>query len=208
MDVTFEGYVKLLHKQAHKCHTRMVALGMNYDYEDVFNEAVAVYCNCKQKFKPEMGNKFTTYLVYAVYNRINGLIDKEFKRGVPVVASIDAIDDNGNTLAEILPSSASVTTDIREQELEDHLNGKLSHLAMVVVSLITDPPDELVQEFDANRIKSQLAAEQGMDIRAPRCIGFNFVVNHFLARVLNLNAAECRAIRHEIKGEVNAFIRR
>lgn len=102
-DGSYESVEYMLKRMAHKCHKRVTAMGlMEISYEDVLQEMNVTYLMAKERWQPERGIYFSTYLTTACYRNFGAWIRKrELERrnlGMVNFSSMQKFTDEGDEL--------------------------------------------------------------------------------------------------------------
>ena len=172
----YEQNVNLVHKISHKCYARAAALGSCMEYDDVFQEASAVFVQTCEKFDEERGTKFSTYFFKSAFNELNSIFrDFETERCELGTVSLQEFEENsGDTLdikaEDITPEEAMVAA-----EGAEFIRDGLSPLSLLVCEWLINPPPFLVEEFEKVRIHLELARSRGFDKRGAKHLSVPFI---------------------------------
>lgn len=92
-DGSYESVALLLKNLAFKCFRRVTAMGLGMTLDDVMQEMNLSYVRCRDKWKPEGGAMFTTYLTYACMNNFNAAVRRpiEERREMGMVNMSDMV---------------------------------------------------------------------------------------------------------------------
>lgn len=143
-------YERLLASLSHKAYRRAAAKGFYVEFDDLMQEAQKTLCYIieEDKFDPEQGVKFSTYLWQSVRNnlaRIEGkAIDVQIR-----TSSMDAeIGDDIGTMHDILPAdNESIEDKLLRLEAENSMFARLSDAAKNVVMVLDSPSEEVRKEM-------------------------------------------------------------
>jgi len=199
---------RLIYKIAHKVFTRVVAaqLAHRISVEDLIQEGAVAWVRACEKFDPQYGVKFSTYLHRAVLTNLNRYVDNNgnIKHGVQASMSsinqpVGSEEGSTKTLEEVLDVGAMYEPETlieMAEELEVKLE-VLSPKAKMIYRLILAPPDWLREEFAA--AKEQARLRRKMNIRPAGNSPPDIIVMSVIARVLwGIGDEEFKGIRTEI----------
>lgn len=102
-DASYQSVERMLQKLAFNCHKRVTAMGlMEISYEDVMQEMNLTYLMAKERWQPERGIYFSTYLTTACYRNFGAWIRKrELERrnlGMVNFSSMQKFTDDGDAV--------------------------------------------------------------------------------------------------------------
>lgn len=199
---------KMVYKISHKVYSRVLAAKLSHriSVEDLIQEGAVTWMHSCEKFDPEYGTKFSTYLHRAILTNLNRYVDRNgnIKHGVQAnMTSINQPVSNEDgatkTLEEILDVGAMYEPETileMEEDIEDRL-GVLSPKAKIIYRLILSPPDWLREEFAAS--KEQARLRRVMNIRPAGNSPPDIIVMSVIARLLwDIGEEEFKGIRTEI----------
>lgn len=199
---------KMVCKLAHKVYARVMAaqLWQRISVEDLIQEGAVTWMQSCEKFDPQYGVKFSTYLHRAVLTNLNRYVDNNgnIKHGVTArMSSINQPMSNEEgstkTLEEVLDMGVVYEPDtlIEIGEDVDSRLEILSPKAKIIYMLILSPPDWLREEFAA--AKEQARLRRVMNIRPAGNSPPDIIVMSVIAKVLwDIGDEEFKGIRREI----------
>lgn len=99
-DGSYESVYLQLYKLAMKCYGRVEQLGLLMTFDDVMQEMNLSYVRAREKWNPDGGALFVTYMTYACYNNFNDRIRRmETERrnlGMINMSSISRVNAEGD----------------------------------------------------------------------------------------------------------------
>jgi len=209
----WESIDRLVKKIANNVMRRVVDAGLSnrIDLDDLIQEGAVVYVNSMEKFNPELGFAFTTYMYRSLYTGLNRYVERNGyakKSGVYMHLSIDApIHQDGEadvpSMHESMPDE-SMPSAVNLLEVSDILDVKVKRLspaAKQVLDWFINPPEWLVEELVASRALRSKKQEQGMNIFAEE-YGLILVMERAMSNVWGIS----KASRAEIIREVRAVV--
>lgn len=113
-DGSFESVELLLRKLALKCHKRLASMGLlDIQLEDVFQEMSMTYLMAKERWSPDRGVYFSTYLTTACYRNFETWIRKRMTErrhlGMVNFSSMSKVNDDGHVInMEELASAGNI----------------------------------------------------------------------------------------------------
>jgi len=192
-----KDYERLLATLSHKALRRATANGLTVDFDDLFQEAKATFVVALEKFDAELGIKFSTYLWTAVKNN---LMRQEQKtrtsqwNTVSLDREISEDGDKSNTLHDLVAADQESVDDRMERhERLSETFGGLSRNAQRVISILNQPPLELIKEM------------RRMDSFQSHCKTHGFTAAtrqlnvHVICVALGLSKTETRKVKREFK---------
>ncbi len=199
---------KMVYKLAHKVFARVLAAQLSHriSVEDLIQEGAVAWVQACEKFDPEFGCKFSTYLHRAVLTNLNRYVDNNgnIRHGVKVsMSSINQPVSNEEgatkTLEEVLNVGMVYEPDTLleiGEDVELRLD-ILSSKAKIIYALILSPPDWLREEFAAAKEQARLRRE--MNIRPAGNSPPDIIVMSVIAKKLwDIGDEEFKGIRTEI----------
>ncbi|MCK5643212.1 MAG: hypothetical protein KAJ19_20555 [Gammaproteobacteria bacterium] len=193
---------------AHKVHGRVMAarLGHRVSVEDLIQEGAMTWMQSCEKFDPQYGVKFTTYLHRAVLTNLNRYVHNNGNIKHGVTAKMDSIsqpisseEGSTKTLEEVLDVGIVYGPDVllEMQEDVDARMESLSPKARIIYRLMLAPPDWLREEFDA--AKEQARLRRKMNIRPAGNAPPDIIVIAEIAKVVwDIEDYEFRSIKTEL----------
>ena len=165
------------------------------DFADLYQEACVTFCKAKDKYEPNKGVKFSTYLARAVELNFWALYKKEARRVDTWAKSMEeTIGEDDGTLHDVLPNDDEPIDDaVAGKEIKERQLNKLSPLTKTVIDLLEEPPEWLVAELSKVNYHVQVAKQNGI----PNIE--NKISLAFLFKVLGITSAERAEIYREIK---------
>jgi len=193
---------------AHKVFGRVMAARLEHriSIEDLIQEGAMTWMQSCEKFDPQYGVKFTTYLHRAVLTNLNRYVHNNGNIKHGVSARMDSINqpvsnEEGitKTLEEVLDIGAMYEPDVllEMQEDVDARMESLSPKARIIYRLMLAPPDWLREEFDAAKEQAKLRRE--MNIRPAGNAPPDIIVIAEIARVIwGIGEYEFKSIKTEL----------
>lgn len=187
-------YERLLASLSHKTFRRAAAKGFHIEFDDLFQEAKETFIIASEKFNPELGIKFSTYLWASVRNNLQRIERKIISVQIQT-SSIDAeIGDDVGTMHDIIPSSQESAQERLERiETEFVMFGKLSPETKRVILILDEPPLELAKELirmeafrEHCKANKMAAAARVLDI-------------HTLCSIVGYDIKTTRSVKRELK---------
>ncbi len=199
---------KMVYKIAHKVNSRVMAAQLTHrlSVDDLIQVGALTWMVACEKFDPNKGVMFSTYLHQALFTNMNREVNKNgnIKHGVNAyMSSIDQTigndDESDRTMLDTLVGFTTYEPDIL-LEMEDDIKARLDTLspkARIIYKLILSPPDWLVEEYVAAKEQARLRRE--MKIRPGGNAPADIVVISAIANKLwDIDDAEFRLIKTEI----------
>lgn len=150
---------------AYKVMRRLHAAGgQSLGIEDIEQELWIAWLKASETFNPEYGVPFGAYLHRAMINHINTFADREVTRrhGEVIAMSLDKTigDGDGASVSEIIPDEKESQDKLLEKKsaLEAVLR-RLSDQARAFVTMMVNPPHDLVAELSKMEARNEYAAK-------------------------------------------------
>ena len=211
MDPTsYEHNRGLIYQTAGKAYRRIVAAGLDMDFEDVVQELNVAWLRACECYDKDTGNNFSTYLVRVMYNHINKVIEKEERHtnDIGISKSMSFTTEEGEfNLEDILPADTQSPEEnlSAADSIEDFLSS-LSDDAKLVVDLLTNRSPELEHELACVQAKAELAREKFGELRrAPTQVELHFVLN-YLKTLRGEGVRYVRELRSEITDHASMLL--
>ena len=193
-DLKLADYERLLASLSHKAFRRAAAKGFYVEFDDMFQEAKQTFLVAADKFDPDLGIKFSTYLWAAVRNNLQRIESKIIAVQIKT-SSMDAeIGEDVGTMHDIVPSdNESMDDRLLRLEFENKTFGALSEEAKRVIIVLDSPPTELAKElrrmeaFREHCKKNKMAA-------AARVLDV-----HTICSILRYDQKTVRKVKRELK---------
>lgn len=143
-----KDYERLLASLSHKALRRATAKGFYLEFDDLFQEAKQTFVVASEKFDPQLGVKFSTYLWSAVRNNLQR-IESNVIKVQSKTKSMDAeIGDDVGTLHDLLASNEmSIADTLVSLETRSANFSKLSSEAQRVVAVLDSPTEQVIKEL-------------------------------------------------------------
>lgn len=143
----------LVHKMAKKVWGRVAAFDTSLEYEDLFQEAQAVYVKAETGFDPQRAVKFSTYASQAILHRLNYLADTAIQEARFEVSSLQK-DKDGNDVEifELMEQTLAPSTfedDVIKSDYLGKIFEKLSPVAKVLFRETYFPSELMINQFRA-----------------------------------------------------------
>ncbi len=193
--------MRLIHATAWKVMRRLHAAGAaSVQYDDVKSELMVAWCLARDHFDPAQGVPFTPYLMRGMYNHINRWIEREINNGRHLSLDFEADGDEGVGHMVVSDDSAPIDEALAEKQTLDRFMAKLTPRARQFMTLLAEPPAELVEIKIAIAARVRYAKDRGY----PRAFS-NRVSCLLVFDFMGASASERMSIMRQIKGWTNRF---
>jgi len=189
--------LKLVHYAARRAHARILSSGIHAEYDDVFQDTAIVWLACEDKFDASRGYQFTTYFVSAANLSVFRGYQKKNCRFNADLYHIDSIEE-GDKKFEPADMSDSIEDEMQIKEWLSECSNKLSPLSGLILSILTNPPIEILDSLQAIKDKAKYARSKGVERRAYKELN---VVS--LCQILNLSRWHRKKIKQELESVFN-----
>jgi RNA polymerase sigma factor (sigma-70 family) len=157
---SYENNQALMVKLANDYCKSLARSGLLVDFDDMMQEMRSAWLVAVSGFKPELGNRFSTYFVRVAFTHMRKLMESERRntRDLGLVSIDSTIGDSELSLSDILATDEldPETALIMEQQAEGILRS-LSDRAREVVNWLLNPPEALLQELRAMKHKASMS---------------------------------------------------
>jgi DNA-directed RNA polymerase specialized sigma24 family protein len=196
----FKDYEALIHQQAMRGYKRLIGFGVSVDYEDVVQQMSLTFCIASDKFDPERGFSFTTYLHRALWIQFNKWAENQVAYRM-LVTNSDVETESGERLSlydvtvdEAMSPEDVVTTRLTNEKRFE----RLSPIAKTIVTELVSPSAEMDEGWKAKKAQIEHGRSMGLSTqRLPEDINFAFMFDH-----LNVPPRKRGDIKRELS---NAF---
>lgn len=198
----FASNEKLIHKLAYKAYMRARAAGFSLALDDCRQEICIAWWKASQGFKPELGNRFSTYFVKAAFAHINQIFEREerstTKLGL-VSMTLNTDSDGDGDLDEVLDIDTSVSPEETAMMAEAYeVNvASASRTAKLVMMWLVNPPSFLEEEARMRQAKAK-AKNGGMGIDGRPVVTLGMIIKA-VSRLFVLSKVEIDTLKHELK---------
>lgn len=153
---TFEANERLIRGFSHRVLRRIYAAGCrSVELEDVLQEAQIALLIAQRRWDPSTNVPFGAYFYRGLMNHLNRWVKYEL-RLVTVSLDLENDEGEGTGLHEIIPDNAPSPEDhVIEADYRSKLEDKLSPITRQFLSLLENPPPELVAIFKARMDKAK-----------------------------------------------------
>lgn len=166
---------KTINSFAFKVLKRLHALGArSQTLDDVKQELWIAWCKARDNFNPEAGVLFNTYLHSVMRNHINRHIELNFERfheqtiALSLDYEMEGEDGEGSSVHDVLADTATPTAEVVEGDsVFRYACSRLSPRARTFVTVLNEQPQELLEEIQRLKEKSQHARELGVPYAQP-----------------------------------------
>lgn len=190
-----KDYERLLASLSHKALRRATTQGCRIEFDDLFQEAKITFVHARDKFDPEQGVKFSTYLWQAVRNNLMRLTQRAAETDRNSRSLDERIgDEDGGTLHDILPAQLeSIEERMERMERSSVMFGRLSYNARRVIVILDAPSPELVRELRrAEAFRRHCKANDYAASQRVLDVGF-------VCTALGFDSKETRRVKREFK---------
>lgn len=180
-------------RRLHAAGARTVTL------DDVVQELSIVYLKSAERFDPQHGIKFATYLTGGMRLYINRWVQQQIDEGAHASMDESASEEGEEGYGHRVVATDEPTPDAIVEALEHkrRVVDRLSPRARQFVEFLESPPLELLQEAKALVARGRFARERGHSVFVPVQVG----AQHIFA----LMGADRRE-RHLIYGEIRKAV--
>ena len=207
----YNANVGLIHTVAARIYKRILATGVSIDYEDIFQDLCVDFLRAYEKFDVDAGWQFSSYFTRCAYNnsgaRLNGMIAERVENGTRSIQEMSRDMEDGASLEEVVLVDESMMPEsqLLESRFLATLDEKLSSLAVLMVNWLVEPPNELVQEFDA--YNAHVAYAKTMGLKRPSSPNIELHhVGDFMEKCLGVSGSSIRSAMKEVQSVVAKFI--
>jgi len=187
-------------------HRRLAAFGAAHSdtIRDIEQELALVWLNAVEKYDPEGGASFLTYLHNGMIRHVNRYIEKQYERqpttGYNTVSFDAGIYGDGSendiTYEEVIADGApSAATEIEQLSCYNLVMRNLSDRAKLFVQILRDQPPELLKALDEITEKAKYAKSLGFSHPVARRISA-----HMVFTIMSAEPDERHKIIKEIRG--------
>lgn len=186
---------------AGKALRRAHALGARSEsLEDIEQELWCAWCRARDKFDPDRGVSFTTYLHRAMQMHVNRYIFVQYERlhGQTNALSLNAPADeeDDGPLSEVIADENAA--DPAEQALRgrmaEHIKARMTPRTRTFIEILADPPDELVSQLSDLEKKREHAKSMNLPYAPQRGVSQSLVFD-----LMGLGRTARAAVLREIK---------
>lgn len=179
----FEEHDKLLKKTAWKVLRRAKAGGLRtMTFEDIYQELVCAWCVARDNFDETLQVPFGAYLTRGLYLYINRFLDKEFReRGLAPLSLDDQTfggdESEGEGLHEVIADarSADVEQLASETSIRRLIAANLSERARQFLDLLERPPQAVVDQHNAMRMRADFGRARGIQGFVPKHVSASVI---------------------------------
>jgi DNA-directed RNA polymerase specialized sigma24 family protein len=222
MAIEFADSDKWLHHFSHQVARRMRAYGVRvFDVQDVYQECTIAWCVARNAFDESRGVPFTPYMINGVRMHINAWLRKEMgDKCIAITSSLQDATFEKGTLGDIIGDDTESAEDalingeqqlafvdlvsdgaesaedtiLKRQERARNLR-RLSKEARTFLTLLENPPDELVEEFKRIRERTAYGRAMGFPSASPKRISSSLVFE-----LMGATHAQRAGVYREIEG--------
>lgn len=199
VDISYEEHRSLIERTARRVQRRLYAAGARtVQFEDIAQELTVAFCIAAERWKPEHNVPFKAYLMRGMYNHVNRWVQSEIDARLNAEIDLDAEigEDGGASLHELVaddnvlsPDEALIAKDIHEQ-----IMARLHGRARQFISILANPPEEVMAQVTALRDRSQYARSRGINEGGAR----SDVASTMVLDLMGCSAQERRSIRDQV----------
>ncbi|MBO6508746.1 MAG: hypothetical protein JJ979_09765 [Roseibium sp.] len=208
-DTSWEANIGLIRKFAFKVLRRARAANLRgIELDDIIQELSFPYLTAREKFDPELGYRFSTFLNRGMQLHINRWFDEQLRNDQQTPMSMDADIDTADgtaTTAHDLMADQTEPADqlLAERQFLEALKTRLSERAVVFIRLLLNPPYEIYCEMNAMRARATMARERG---GAQYPVPLN-VTSSIIFDLMGADSVERAKIRKEIARKLERMTR-
>lgn len=142
--------------------------------QDIEQELWVAWCKARDSYDCESGVPWQAYLQRGMMNHINRVVEKNLERfsGQTFAFSLEAPMSNeegdGQSLSDIVPSDDMLPSEQIERESNfEYALSVLSDQAKTFVSILKEPPVEVLNEVQMGKDKAEFASKIGAPYATP-----------------------------------------
>lgn len=196
----------LIDKYSWNVLRRLRATGVrSAELEDIRQELMMAWMTAVRLWNPELGVPFAPYLMNGMKRHIFRWANYEIEEHCFAPISIDKplSDDNDTTIGETIASDDMPADEaLYEATAKGFVLEMLSDRARQLLTMLADPPDELIDVFRAMRAKAEFAQKMGVATFIPAQISEGLVFD-----MMGASRPERTALRKEIAHAANKVAR-
>ena len=182
MSITYEGSKGQVERFAARVLRRLRAAGeRSFSLSDIQQELWAAWCKARDNFDPQAGVPFAAYLQRGMMNHINRMVESSVRDSWETPISLDAgVDgEEGTNIGDAFPDHNAERQDERvfSAQVIAFLRSHASPMALSVIEILADPPQELMEEFRACTAKAHYARERGFQTFINKDIRYRFIAD-------------------------------
>ena len=176
------------------------------ELEDLVQEGAMTWIACMDKFKPDAGAKFSTYLAQATYQNLNRAVDRMGNQRSGETQHFSSLDgfvtaESDTPLHELIEGECwddGEAVCIIHERVE-RARRELSPLARLVFDWMYDPPQWVLEEVRAAREQVLYGNSRGIVKQTFLPSDFDLIAR-ILSRLWNIDNSRLRKIRTELRG--------
>lgn len=193
----FSLHVGLIRQLTASVAKRAMACGVDYDFDDAYQDGCVAYTKAAKGYDPERGITFTAYLGRTIYNELNRQVQTWIEcRSELHIQSIEDMGAEGQDILEVLEAPEESAEEIlgHRQEMRQKVMA-LSAMSRSVIRELNHPSPELRQTIEQKQISAKAQRAMGKKfVRVPDSPTFALVAEH-----LGLSKREYARIRQEFR---------
>lgn len=201
----WESIERLIYKIANQVHTRVKAAGLQsrIGLDDLVQEGATTWVLSMEKFKPEFGFAFSTYLTRSVYTNLNRYVSKhgniKGEQTYGYVSLNETIGESTSEMGDLMPDettpSAGDLIDLQDT-IERRMNS-LSPITRQVYKWMINPPAWFIAECKAAKAFAKKAHAQGVSrsVAGPTEV---VLIASLLRTVWGLDDRQVKRVRAEL----------
>lgn len=177
----FQDHHRLLHHIARKSIGRLIQVGYQIEYEEVYAILCEVFLKVLTHWRSE-DSKLSTYLTVACNNHITAMIRDKIRRGSMILESdLSQFNDEGEEFENNLFVDNGSHHILKDYEVIQALlveAENMSPFAKILLEYTLNPPEFIEREFLAQEAKHEFSATVESEKRATRrvkSLNLNFV---------------------------------
>lgn len=198
---------KQINKLARHIASRRVSR-MGVDYSDAFNEIKQELCiawlEAVEKYDPNKGASFSTYLCIGMLRRANRFISNYYElepSALNYVEYYDSFLDYQKLPHSALDKNSSVLTVLEQESCYKLVLRNLSERAKQFVEFLRNPPIELVRALDDLAEKAKYARSKGYNYSAVKRVSTNIIF-----KIMGAGQSERSRIIREIRSQAVSIL--
>lgn len=198
MSITVAESTKLVERFAGKVFRRCRAAGAkSIQLADITQELWIAWCKARDTFDPSQGVPFGAYLQRGMMNHINRYAGFEIEQSNSAPYSLDQPvgGEENATLGMFIEDRNTVAADdaVFNRQAVDLVLKKASPVTRRLLEFLLEPPEEMIQEFEALKARSKFARERGFYGSEARSVRISFV-----ADFMGLDTAQKQEVMQEL----------